>query len=235
MIDFKESHRQRLIVSADDFGISPRANRNILYLISLGKINRVGVMVNGLISEKEISQIAHAGVKLDIHLNILSDFSHQKKKDPSATRRIIIFLARILKREISTQKVRADWEKQIEQFREIFGKYPDGINSHEHIHFFPPFFSIALDLQKKYGIPYIRFGNTIEMPQHTIIAYVLNVLRILNRKKCGEDGCISSNSLVSLDWIKDVDQFMDSLPEGSIEIVCHPQIAEDFVKIKNFF
>jgi predicted glycoside hydrolase/deacetylase ChbG (UPF0249 family) len=131
--------------------------------------------------------------------------------------------------------VREDWEKQIEQFNETFGKYPDGINSHEHIHFFPPFFNIALDLQKKYTIPYIRFGNSIKMPRHTIISHILNILRIINKKKCGKDGCISSNFLVSLDWIKNVDTFMDSLPDGNIEIVCHPEVAEDFVKIKNYF
>ena len=29
-------------------------------------------------------------------------------------------------------------EEFAEKFKEIFGKNPDGINSHEHVHFFPP-------------------------------------------------------------------------------------------------
>ncbi|KKQ80371.1 MAG: hypothetical protein UT03_C0026G0009, partial [Candidatus Moranbacteria bacterium GW2011_GWD2_38_7] len=52
-----ESHRERLLIAADDFGISSRANRNILYLVSLGKINRVGVMTRGIISPREIEQL----------------------------------------------------------------------------------------------------------------------------------------------------------------------------------
>ncbi|KKP89983.1 MAG: YdjC-like protein [Parcubacteria group bacterium GW2011_GWC1_36_108] len=235
MIAFQESHRQKLIVSADDFGISPRANRNILYLISLGKINRVGIMINGEISSKEASELIHSGVKLDIHLDILHKFDNNRKKRFGAFLRVIEFLGKILTGKVSTKKVRVDWQQQVEKFQTIFGKYPDGINSHEHVHFFPPFFKVALKLQEKYTIPYIRFGDSIKMRHHTIIAYILHLLRIINKRACGEDGCVSSNYLVSLDWIKNIDAFINILPDGKTEIVCHPELAEEFVKIKEYF
>ncbi|KKQ51258.1 MAG: hypothetical protein US70_C0020G0008 [Parcubacteria group bacterium GW2011_GWD2_38_11] len=235
MIAFQESHRQKLIVTADDFGLSPRTNRNTRYLISLGKINRVGIMVNGEISTKEISELIHSGIKLDIHLDILHEFNNARKKRHSAILRVIEFLKNILTRKISTKQVQADWEKQIEKFHILFGKYPDGINSHEHIHFFPPFFKVALFLQEKYSIPYIRFGDSIQMRHHTIVAHILHLLRIINQKACGAGGCVSSNYLVSLDWIKDIDAFLNNLPDGKTEVVCHPEIAEEFVKIKEYF
>jgi len=235
MIAFQESHRQKLIVSADDFGISPRSNRNILYLISLGKINRVGIMVNGEISPKEISELAHSGVKLDIHLDIPRKLGADRKKRNGVIARTVEFLKNILTGKISTKKVASDWEQQIEKFYTLFGKYPDGINSHEHIHFFPPFFKAALLLQEKYIIPYIRFGDSIQMRHHTIIAYIIHFLRIINQKACGPDGCVSSNYLVSLDWISNIDAFLSNLPDGKTEIVCHPELAEEFVKIKEYF
>lgn len=235
MLNFPESHRQRLIITADDFGVSPRANRNTLYLISLGKINRVGIMANGEISSKEVGELVHSGVKLDIHLDILHKFDIERKKRRGAILRMAEFLGKISTGKISTKKVTADWQRQIEKFHTIFGKYPDGINSHEHIHFFPPFFRAALGLQEKYNIPYIRFGDSVRLRQHTIISYVLHVLRAINRQACEKSNCVSSSSLVSLDWIKNVDAFLKNPPEGTTEIACHPEIAEDFVKIKEYF
>lgn len=235
MIYFQESHRQRITVTADDFGISPLANRNILFLISLNKINRVGIMVNGKISPNEIIELSHSGVKIDIHLDILHKFDNERAKRQSAILRVIEFLGKILIGKVSTKEVQTDWENQIEKFHTMFGKYPDGINSHEHIHFFPPLFKLALLLQEKYAIPYIRLGDSISLSHHTIVAYILHILRIINQKACGENGCISSNFLISLDWINNVDAFLNTLPEGTIEIACHPELTKDFTKIKEYF
>ncbi|KKP93372.1 MAG: hypothetical protein UR99_C0052G0001 [Candidatus Moranbacteria bacterium GW2011_GWD2_36_12] len=235
MIEFKESHRHKLVVSADDFGISMRANKNILYLIELGKIDRVGVMINGEISQEEVSKLSRCGVKIDIHLDILHEFADQRQKKKSGPIRSLEFLKKLLFREITSKKVFADWNKQIEKFRKIFGKNPDGINSHEHIHLFPFFFKIALDLRDKYSIPFIRFGDSVFMPKHGFVSHTLHYLRKMNLRTCSKRGCVSTSSLVSLDWIDDVDNFIDNLPEGNIEVVCHPEIADDFIKIKKYF
>lgn len=235
MIDFQESHRQRIIISADDFGVSPRANRNTLYLLSLGKINRVAIMANGQISPKEISELSRSGVKLDIHLDILHEFDTDRKKRTNVLLRVLDFFMKLTVRKISTKKVGRDWQQQIEKFHALFGRYPDGVNSHEHIHLFPPFFNLSLRLQEKYGIPYIRFGDSVKIGHHSIIAYIMHLLKIINKKACDQSSCVSSNSLVSLDWIEDVDTFMNNLPPGTTEIACHPELAEDFVKIKKYF
>jgi chitin disaccharide deacetylase len=230
-----QSHRSRLFVSADDFGVSPRANRNIRYLISMGKIDRVGVMAYGKFSDKEIDEISRSGVKLDIHLDILHEFHENRGKRQSPILRGIEFLGKLFTGKLSSKKIEADWRKQIEKFKEIFGKNPDGINSHEHVHFFPPFFKVALKLETEYSIPYIRFGDSVSMLHHKLIAHILHFLRIVNKKACKRAGCVSSGSLVSLDWINNLDKFMDNLPEGTIEIACHPELAEDFSRIREYF
>jgi len=234
MNEFIESHRQRLIVTADDFGVSPRANRNILYLVTLGKIDRVGVMVHGKFSDEEIGDLIRSGVKLDIHLDVLHEFHDNRKKRESAILRGMEFLGKLASGKLSSKKVGADWRLQIKKFREIFGKNPDGINSHEHVHFFPPFFKIALKLESQYSIPYVRFGDS-GILHNKPVAYILHWLRIINRKACARAGCVSSGSFVSLDWIKNVNKFLNNLPEGSIEIACHPELADDFIKIKKYF
>lgn len=230
-----ESHRQRLLVSADDFGISSRANRNILYLVSLGKIDRVGVMTHGIISPNEIEQLSRSGVKIDVHLDILHEFENDRQKRNSHFLRISDFLAKLFTGEIWPSKIEKEWNEQIEAFKNIFGRYPDGISSHEHVHFFPPFFKIALKLQGIYDIPYIRFGDSLRMSNHNIVAYMLHMLRIFNLRACRKMACVSSTRLISLDWIRNIDNFLTKLPEGTIEIACHPELAEDFVRVKKYF
>ncbi len=230
-----ESNRGRIIVTADDFGLNAKSNRNILYLLSLGKINRVAVMVHGKMSKEEIDELTKSRVKLDIHLDILHEFDESKKKRTGAISRGFDFCLKIAARKLTTKRVTADWENQIKLFKNIFGKNPDGINSHEHVHLFPPFFKVALNLREKYTIPYIRFGNSISMPHHNMISYILHLLRRMDMTACTENNCVSSGSLVSIDWVKDVDNFLVKIPEGTTEVVCHPELDEDFVKIKKYF
>jgi predicted glycoside hydrolase/deacetylase ChbG (UPF0249 family) len=234
-MDFYESNKGKIFMAADDFGISPRANRNILHLIDIGKIDRVGVMINGEISQKEVDQLMRSGVKLDIHLDILHQLDEKRKKRTSATARSFEFALKYLLGKISAKKVSLDWENQIKKFKETFGKNPDGLNSHEHVHFFPQYFKIALRLQDTYSIPYLRFGNSTKQIYRNPVSLILNFLRKINTISNKKTEIISSRFLLSLDWIEDVDNFLDNLPEGTIEIVCHPELAKDFAKIKKFF
>ncbi len=230
-----ESNRGRIIVTADDFGLNSQTNRNILYLLSLGKINRVAVMAHGQISPAEVDELIRSHVKLDIHLDILHEFDENKAKRTGAIGRGIDFCLKIVTQKLTIKKVTADWENQIEIFQKLFGKNPDGINSHEHVHLFPPFFKIALDLRDKYTIPYIRFGDSVFMPHHNIISYILHFLRKINLPTCTKRSCVSSGSLVSLDWIENVDAFLANIPEGTTEVACHPELSEDFAKVKKYF
>jgi predicted glycoside hydrolase/deacetylase ChbG (UPF0249 family) len=235
MTDLYKLNRHHLIISADDFGISPEANENILHLAILGKIDRIGIMTHGKFSSEEISEILKSGVKLDIHLDILHEFHDNRRKRKSAFLRGLEFLAKLLSGKLSSEKTEIAWHSQIEKFREIFGKNPDGINSHEHVHFFPPFFKIALKLQTEYSIPYIRFGDSVFMLHNKPVAHILHWLRIINLKKFRKSGRTSSGSFISLDWIKNMDKFLNNLPKGTVEIACHPEITDDFEKIKKYF
>lgn len=228
------SPRRRLIVSADDFGISSRANRNILYLITLGKIDRVGIMINGSITQSEAHQLSRSGIKLDIHLDLFNDFK-DKDKSKSVSIRLMKFIYNLFTGKFSSANVSKQWTNQIENFKKVFGKYPDGISSHEHIHFFPPFFSIAIKLGEEYNIPYIRFGEKNSFEQSKV-SWILNILRITNRQKFKKTSLVSSFSLISLDWIKNLDEKLENFTsEKTLEIACHPELAEDFVKIKKYF
>lgn len=227
--------RNNITVSGDDFGLNEAANKNILDLIKLGKIKRVAVLVDGKIEKREIEKILDYRIKLDIHLDSVEQISHGQLAKQNNWKRLILFSVKYCLGKISTSKMEKDWLRQIEQFKEIFGRYPDGLNSHQHIHYFPAYFKMALKLCNNYGINYIRFGKKGFLGSNTFIKIILLFLRKINHSQFIMFNCHSSDYMVSLDWIGNINNFINNLPSNTTELVCHPERKEEFEIIKKYF
>jgi len=243
-------HLNNLIISADDFGVSPEANRNILALAREKKIDRTGVMMGGKFSEDEIKELLESGIKIDIHLHLLEkDFFEKREEEASrgVFRRGFLFLIDVTSGRYTPGKVKQIWKKQIEDFRATFGRYPDGLNSHEHMHYFPPFFRVVLALRKELGISFVRLGKWKykKGQKFTLIAFILDTLRVINGRlnrvfvtlphiaKDVPYVLNTSDFLVSFDWINDKEKFFENLPDpGQTELVFHPERKEEFEFLK---
>jgi len=228
---------KKIIIVADDFGISQKANDTILELVRLKKLSRVAIMADGLISLVERDLLLTSDIKLDIHLNLnkLNPKNNERKFEKGVLERSFSFLFLYFTGKVDAVSAEISWEKQIEKFEEIFGRKPDGINSHEHTHFFPAYFKIALKLCKKYNIDYLRFGKNKFPKNFHPICFILNMLRLNNLKKFSQSELSTSDFLVSLDWIKDTEKFLQKTPVGTTEIVCHPERDVEFEIIKKYF
>lgn len=240
-----------LIITADDFGISEKANRNILELVREKKLDRVEVMMGGKVSKEDAKELAFSGAKLDIHFHFQTKHYFDTRIGESkqgAMARTLLFLVDWTAGRYSKFKVKAIWQKQVEDFISFFGRLPDGISSHEHIHFFPPFFKTALRLRNKYGISYLRSGKKKINSDLNSVVMMLNILRNINLKSkkiftmpigMSEDGPYvlnTSDYLVSFDWIKNVEKFFMHLPKnGQTEIVFHPERKKEFKFLKDNF
>ncbi|MCX6766953.1 MAG: ChbG/HpnK family deacetylase [Candidatus Moranbacteria bacterium] len=229
--------RKNLIVAADDFGKSELANLSILKLAKLGKLDRVSVMSDGNFAPGEIEELITTGVKLDIHLEL--DWQ-KKRRDilkAGALKRGINFFLNYFRAdsEHRAKQVLREYEDQIEKFRKIFGCLPNGINSHEYVHYFPPYFRVALELAKKFDIPYVRFAMKGILRKKNIIGLTLIILRRLDKKIFLESGLKSSDYFSSLDWIGNTDYFLKNIPEGKTEIACHPEREEEFELVDKYF
>jgi predicted glycoside hydrolase/deacetylase ChbG (UPF0249 family) len=232
----ENKYRKYVIVSADDFGKSELANRNILRLAKTGRLDRVSVMSNGSFRLAEIEKIKETGVKLDIHLDLADIPRKEKKLKKGVLGRGIIFLLKHLgSKEYRKDKLRTRWIGQIEKFYELFGRYPDGINSHQHVHLFNRYFLLALELSKKYKISYFRFARKDILGSKTNIRRVVYFLWKRNENVFSGEKLNSPDYFVSLDWIRNIDKFVKNLPEGKTELACHPERDEEFELIKHYF
>jgi predicted glycoside hydrolase/deacetylase ChbG (UPF0249 family) len=231
-----QTNKKRLIISADDFGKSELANKNIRELIRLGKLDRVSVMANGNFNAEEIDEIRKSGILLDIHLDLANVPRKEKKLKKGVLGRGILFLLKHLgSREYKRERIKIRWTEQIEKFHEIFGRYPDGINSHQHVHLFGRYFLMALELTKEYKIPYLRFAKKGLLGSRTNIRRIVSFLWKRDGRKFKGNYLDGPDYFVSLDWIADVKKFTRYFPDGKTELACHPEREGEFEIIKKYF
>jgi predicted glycoside hydrolase/deacetylase ChbG (UPF0249 family) len=230
----ENNFRENIIIAADDFGISKTANETILHLAASKKIDRVAVMALGEITQEDAANLKATGVKLDLHLDILHEYDQAKRAQrSSAILRSFGFLYKFLLGKISPKKILPDWENQLVKFQELFNCIPDGINSHEHVHFFPSYFKLALELAKKHGIEYIRLGKQTN-PVLNPVSLILNFLRKADLKNLKKSGFESSDFLVSIDWIENIETFLKTSKQKT-ELVCHPENSREAELIEKYF
>ena len=216
--------------------MSEKANRNILKLARDRKLDRVAVMINrDYLSREAVSELKKAGVKIDLHLELPARKSKKHKLKDDIARRGLVFLVHYILGRNGQKRIRHEWRMQIEKFKEIFGKFPEGLNSHEYIHFFPPYFKAAADLAKEYGIKFIRFGKKGPLKKKSKIYKILDRLQKVNGRKFESLHLESTDYFVSLDWISDPKLFLHSLPDGVTELITHPEREQETELINKYF
>ena len=227
--------RKQFIVTADDYGIRQTAEP-ILRLVHEGKIDRVAVLIN-YVSADQAATLLKTGAKIDLHLELIDILKSGDKMYDPVLRRSINFTLRYGFGMVTRKKVEKEWRNQIERFRELFGRVPDGINSHEHLHYFPAFLKVCLQLSKEYNIAYVRFGRKglLSHLHNSLTGKILDFFWRRMHVFFAQTKHDTSDYLVSLDWFDDFKNFCNCLPQGTIELVVHPEREEDYRAILEYF
>lgn len=220
--------REHFIITADDYGIRQTAEP-ILRLVHEGKVDRVAVLIH-YVSREQADALIASGAKIDLHLELIGVLKSGDKVRESALYRGMNFFMRYITGLLTNRQVEREWRDQIDRFQELFGRVPDGLNSHEHLHFFPAFSRIFLDLAKEYRVQYVRFSRKgmILSQDFTLIGKVLALLWKRTHQLYQDIPCETSDYLVSLDWLSDFDIFVKGAPDGTVELVVHLEREEDY-------
>jgi predicted glycoside hydrolase/deacetylase ChbG (UPF0249 family) len=234
-----ETKGKKIVISADDFGISRTASEKILELVKAEKIDRVAVMMSENITEEQVKTLLDSGVKIDVHFHLAGEKinSWQNRKEEykeGDIKRIIIFLWAYFFSRGRIREAEAEWYFQLGGFRKIFKKDPDGVSSHEHIHFFPAYFKIMMEIASQNNIEFVRFGKN-NYKKFGLVSFILNSLRFFDYKYFKElqPKLKTTDFFVSFDWIKDYNNFFGSIPAGKVvELVFHPERPEEFKFLK---
>lgn len=235
----------RLIINADDFGLTSGVNRAILELHRGGVLTSATLMAKaGATSEAIRMALATPALGVGCHVVLVdgepvlpptSVPSLVDKKTGRFPRDLTTFLRRLFTGRIRTPEIVAEAAAQI-AFLQAAGLRLTHIDTHKHTHMFPPVLDALLRAAREAGIPAVR--NPFEpewavrvTPRRSLVrtAEVIALRRlgpffrrmIARADIATTDGTIAVAGTGTFDS-DTVRALLGELPEGTWELVTHP-------------
>lgn len=154
---------KRLIVNADDFGISESINEGIVDSHTHGIVTATTWVANGNTS-MEAANLAPETLDVGLHL-ALQDV--QPLSEPRSFNGLLTskghlpaghwpVVSWIMRKQGSRTVIRREWLAQLARFETIFGRWPTHIDSHKHIGLFPPLQDLILEIAMHAGNAHVR-------------------------------------------------------------------------------
>lgn len=140
---------RRVVLCADDFGISDAVSTGILALLREGRLSATSVMVNGLGTAGPLAALrALPGIGVGLHLNLTAaaPLGPMPRLAPEGT---LPPLPRLIRTALAGRlpggEIRAEIARQLDAFTQAFGRAPDFVDGHQHVHALPGVRAALLD------------------------------------------------------------------------------------------
>lgn len=191
---------RRLIVNADDLGLSPGVNRGIARAHEHGIVTSASLMVRGPAAAAAAAYVA-ARPRLSAGLHVdLAEWRREGDRWVAAYELVALDDA---------DAVAAEVDRQLERFATLIGRAPTHLDSHQHHHRAEPLRSILRERGRRLGVPvreqtagirylggfYGQGGNGVAWPQGISVESLCRLLR--------------------------------ELADGTTELGCHPGLDDD--------
>ena len=232
-----ERRLKRVIVTADDFGISTPVNEAIEDAYRHGILTTTCLMVGATAADDAVrraKQIPQMGVGL--HLVIVCGRpilpASQVPDLVDALGRFDTNLFRAGVRYFFLPHVRRQLAREIRAQFEAFSKTGlslDHVNAHKHLHIHPTVFSMILRIGKDYGLRAIRIPfeplppqGKVSVAEHFVSMWISLMRRRAARYEIRVNDRmygLRDTGRMNLERLKPI---LESLPYGVSEVVCHP-------------
>ncbi len=185
----------RLIVNADDFGLSQGVNRGIEEAVGHGIVTSASLMVRAA-AATDAARIARRYPDLSVGLHLdLGEWIHERGTWVPAYE--VVPLS-------DGQAVQAEVAAQLTRFERLLGCTPTHLDSHQHVHLFEPVRSVVERVHDRIGIPIRALDGRIR--------YVGDFYGQTGEGRPIE-GAITVPALLAL---------LEALSPGLTELSCHP-------------
>ncbi len=144
---------RRLIVNADDFGLTAAVSRGILAAHHRGIVTSTTVLVNRSVDRDLVRRARDEGLPLGLHVNLtlgtpitdgrsLVDVEGRFVRDPRrATAQAI------------PEEAEREVDAQVERFIDLVGRAPVHLDSHHHVGLYSPVREAMLGAARRLGVP----------------------------------------------------------------------------------
>jgi predicted glycoside hydrolase/deacetylase ChbG (UPF0249 family) len=234
---------RQLIVNADDYGRSAGVSRGILEAHRQGIVTSTTVMVNQPGVESHLTDaLACPNLGLGLHL-VFSAW--RPVLQPNQIAGLVDDEGRFLDQhtlwahaaDIPLDSLRAELGAQVDRFTSLTGSMPDHLDCHHFVHLYPPFFQVYAELAQSRSLPLrVPFPTETAFQQATqtlvfLEGFPQDLVRgmiVTNSALVGALGLLHPDHFVgsffgrSMAKVELLLAILDSLPEGTTELMCHP-------------
>lgn len=236
---------RRIWLCADDYGIAPGVNAAIRDLVARGRLNATSAMVLAPSLDRTAVEALAAlnadapRVSIGLHFTLTGLFAPLSANySPLDGRHFLSIgqtLLRALARQLDTAALAREAETQFLRFIALFGRPPDFIDGHQHVHLLPQVRDAVIGAALRHAPgAWLRQcaaagGLSLSDPKGLLI----DVLSRRFRRQAAAAG-IAVNPAFSgtYTYLPDADfaalfpSFIKNLPEGAV-VMCHPGTVDD--------
>ena len=235
---------RQVIVNADDLGWSAGVTDGIMLAHRNGVVTSATLAANMPDAERALNlAAAEPDLGVGVHLNVC-----QGRPMSAAGAKLVGgdglmrltgpgLIARCLLRPWLISAALAECEAQVRWVLDR-GVRPTHLDSHRHVHAFPPLFAGVVRLAKRYGVPFVRWplerlpgGGWPRPPRNQARAArllramcAMNVLTGRSLRPTRGTWGIAHTGLISETWLVHA---AEATLEGITEIMTHPGLAHD--------
>jgi hypothetical protein len=203
---------KRLVVTADDFGLSSGVVEGIVEAHEVGIVTSTSLMVNAPAARAAFEE-ARRLPSLATGLHFVLTFG--RPRGPREPLRGLLSRDGAFRKNGSgaqeaarPDEVRDELQAQLQAFQDGVGRPPTHIDGHHHVHLHEGILRVAIDEAERLGIPLRSRG--FEVRERLRLKSIRTCDRFIDDFYGDE---VSEERLLSI---------LETLPEGTSELMCHP-------------
>jgi predicted glycoside hydrolase/deacetylase ChbG (UPF0249 family) len=236
---------RRIWLCADDYGLAPGVNAAIRDLIARGRLNATSTMVVAPSFDRDaVDTLARLNAErpraaLGLHLTLTAPFSALngpfRPLPDGAFLPIGATLRAALLRRFEQRALAAEIEAQFATFAAAFGRPPDFVDGHHHVHLFPQVRDAVLAAANRLApSAWVRQCGQVRLPDRK--GLLLSVLSRAMRRRARAQGVPVNPAFAGtysfsphVDFGSLFTRFLDGLPDGGV-VMCHPGFVDSELK-----
>jgi predicted glycoside hydrolase/deacetylase ChbG (UPF0249 family) len=246
---------KRLIINADDFGLTCDVNRAVIECYKKGSITSTTLIVNAsFVEDAVICAKENPGLGVGFHFNLsMGKPISDPRKIPSLVDNKGFFHTRSIFEMksvlglINKKDIETEFLAQVNLFQK-FGLSMTHIDSHQHIHMQLPVFHVITEYCIQNCVPmripylsYFRNTNIISLKsiKKLLRSNLLRLLIKLDMSRVSIKGLISNDAFYSIFDFFPIPKYiqkdhyaiiLDNLKDGVSELMVHPAIVDENLK-----
>jgi predicted glycoside hydrolase/deacetylase ChbG (UPF0249 family) len=240
------SDMRRIWLCADDYGIASAVNVAIRDLIVRGRINATSVMVVAPSFHRAeaipltVLNSSAPRVAIGLHVTLTAPFRPLSKEfaplRDGAFLPLKAMLTEALFHRLDREALRREIAAQIKAFSDAFGRAPDFVDGHQHVHLFPQVSEAVLGVVKATAPDaWVRQCGRARALLWRISdrkTLLLDILSYRFRRRAKALGVRTNPAFAGAyefhdqaDFAALFPRFLDTLPDGSV-VMCHPGFVD---------